>query len=71
VIAWTSKIFYEVALILINPPTDWISSQELVFSIFIGILIAIAASLVALAVHVKYRSFFKRKKGIEEEFKQG
>lgn len=70
VIAWSSQIFYQVSLILINPTIGWTSSQELVFSIFIGILLAIAASLVALAIHMKYRSFFKKRKKHVEDFGQ-
>jgi putative membrane protein len=71
VIAWSANIFHQVSFILIYPTAGGESGQELVFSIFIGILLAIAASLVALATHMKYRSFFKkRKKHIEEEFGQ-
>jgi len=44
---------------------------ELVFTIFIGILLAIAISLVALVINIKYGSFFKKRKKKVEEFEQG
>lgn len=71
VISWFSQIFHQVSFILINPAVEWARTQELVFTIFIGILLAIAASLVALAAHMKYRGFFKKRKKKIEEFEQG
>ncbi len=68
VITWSSQIFDHVSSILINPGVGW---AELVFSIFIGILLAIAASLIALVINMKYGDFFKRRKKKIEEFKQG
>jgi len=71
VISWFSQIFHQVSFILINPSVGWARAHELVFTIFIGILLTIAASLVALAVHMKYRGFFKKRKKKIEEFEQG
>jgi len=63
VIAWSSQIFSRVSVILIDPT---VKGVELVFTIFIGILLAIAASLIAFVINIKYGSFFKRQKEIEE-----
>lgn len=71
VISWFSQIFHQVSFILINPSVGWARAHELVFTIFIGILLTIAASLVALATHMKYRGFFKKRKKKIEEFEQG
>jgi len=68
VIAWSSQIFRQVSEILIDPTVAW---AELVFTIFIGILLAIAISLVALVINIKYGSFFKKRKKKVEEFEQG
>lgn len=68
VIAWSSQIFKQVSEILIDPTVAW---AELVFTIFIGILLAIAISLVALVINIKYGSFFKKRKKKLEEFEQG
>ncbi|MDH5447596.1 MAG: DUF373 family protein [Candidatus Bathyarchaeota archaeon] len=67
VIAWSSQIFSQVSCILIDPTVAW---AELVFTIFIGILLAIATSLVALVINIKYGSFFKKRKKKVEEFEQ-
>lgn len=66
VIAWSSQIFSRVSVILIDPT---VKGVELVFTIFIGILLAIAASLIALVINIKYGSFFKRRRE-DEEFEQ-
>ena len=71
VIAWSSQIFHQVSFILINPAIAEERTHELVFTMFIGILVAVAGSLSALAVHRKYRSFFKKRKKKVEEFEQG
>jgi putative membrane protein len=63
VIAWSSQIFSRVSVILIDPT---VKGVELVFTILIGILLAIAASLIALVVNMKYGRFFKRQKRAEE-----
>ena len=69
VIAWSSQIFGEVSRILIDPTSGWVS--ELVFKILIGILLAIAASLVAIVLHMRYRGFFKKRKKKVEDFEEG
>ena len=69
VIAWSSQIFGQVSKILIDPTSGWVS--ELVYKILIGILLAIAASLVALVIHMKYRGFFKKRKKKVEDFEEG
>jgi putative membrane protein len=70
VFGWSSQIFYEVSRILIDPTIGWLGGGELVFAIFIGILFAIASSLVALVINLRYGSFFKRRKKKIEEFEQ-
>ncbi len=70
VIAWSSQIFWEASSILIDPTIGLIGGGELVFAIFIGILFAIATSLVALVINLRYGSFFKRRKKRTEEFEQ-
>ncbi len=67
VIAWSSQIFSQVSAILIDPT---IKGAELVFTIFIGILLAIAMSLIALVINIKYGSFFKKRQKKVEEFEQ-
>jgi len=63
VIAWSSQTFSRVSVILIDPT---VKGVELVFTIFIGILLAIAASLIALVINMRYGRFFKRQKEVEE-----
>jgi putative membrane protein len=70
VFGWSSQIFFEVSRILIDPTIGWLGGGELVFAIFIGILFAIASSLVALVINLRYGSFFKRRKKKVEEFEQ-
>lgn len=70
VFAWSSQIFIEVSRILIDLTIGWLGGGELVFAIFIGILFAIASSLVALVINLRYGSFFKRRKKRIEEFEQ-
>ena len=67
VIAWSSQIFMQVSFILIDPT---IKGAELVFSILIGILLAIATSLMAFVINRKYRAFFRKRKERVEEFEQ-
>lgn len=67
VIAWSSQIFRQVSFILIDPT---IKGAELVFSMLIGILLAIATSLMALVINIKYRAFFRKRKKRVEEFEQ-
>ncbi len=70
VFGWSSQILFEVSRILIDPTIGWLGGGELVFAIFIGILFAIASSLVALVINLRYGSFFKRRKKKLEEFEQ-
>jgi putative membrane protein len=66
VIAWSSQIFSKVSAVLIDPT---LKGTELVFTLLIGILLAIAASLIALVVNIKYGAFFKKRQK-KEEFAQ-
>ncbi len=68
VIAWSSQIFLPVSEILLNPTAA--VQGLLTFSIFIGILLAVASSLLALVVNLKYGDFFKKRKKKVEEFEQ-
>ena len=70
VIAWSSQIFWEASSILIDPTIGLLGGGELVFAIFIGILFAIATSLVALVINLRYGSFFKKRRKRTEEFEQ-
>jgi len=63
VVAWSSQILLQVSSILQKPE---IGETELAFAIIIGVLLAIATSLIALVINLKYGSFFKRKKKVEE-----
>jgi putative membrane protein len=58
VVGWSSQIFYEASLILINPTLTY---ERLVFAIGIGIFLAIAFSFITLVLHRKYSSLFKDK----------
>jgi len=64
VIAWSSQIFLQVSYILRYPMEE---EAQLIFTIFIGILLAVASTLVALAANIKYGSFFKKRKRKVEE----
>lgn len=66
VIAWSSQIFSKVSAVLIDPT---LKGTELVFALLIGILLAIAASLIALVINIKYGTFFKKRQK-REEFEQ-
>ncbi|UCB60428.1 MAG: DUF373 family protein [Candidatus Bathyarchaeota archaeon] len=63
VVAWSTQIFLQVSSILKNPE---VGEAELVFAIIIGVLLAIATSLISLVINLRYGSFFKRKKKVEE-----
>jgi len=63
VVAWSTQIFLQVSSILKNPE---VGEAELVFTIIIGVLLAIATSLISLVINLRYGSFFKRKKKVEE-----
>jgi putative membrane protein len=70
VIAWSSQIFSQVSAILVSTPTTG-TGVALVFTIFIGILLAIATTLVVFVLNIKYGSFFRKKQKKVEEFGQG
>ena len=67
VVAWSSQIFLQVSNILKTPS---MGETELVFTIVIGILLAIAMSLIAFLINIKYGKFFKKRKEKVEEFEQ-
>ncbi len=70
VVAWSSRIFGEVSEILISPEIGEAGWTKLAFTIVIGILLAIAASLTSLVINRRYGPFFKRRKKKLEEFAQ-
>lgn len=65
VVAWSSQIFLQVSNILKNPN---VGETELAFTIIIGILLAIAMSLIAFIINRRYGGFFKKRKEKVEEF---
>ncbi|MCD6243562.1 DUF373 family protein [Candidatus Bathyarchaeota archaeon] len=69
VIAWSSQILEQTSRVLINPSE--LFPAGLVFSIFIGILLAIASFLIIFIVHRKYSGFFRKKEEEIEEFTEG
>lgn len=71
VVAWSSQIFGEVSEILISPEIGEVGWTKLAFTIVIGILLAIAASLMSLVINRRHGAFFKRRKKKLEEFEQG
>ncbi|HKZ88234.1 MAG TPA: hypothetical protein VJ066_03625, partial [Candidatus Bathyarchaeia archaeon] len=60
--------FDGAAEVLINPPLDSLAYANLVFSIIVGILIAIASVLVILIVHRQAKDFFATSKSKVDEF---
>lgn len=69
VIAWCSQIFSQVSAILVStPPTGM--GVALVFTIFTGILLAIATTLVVFVINMRYGGFFRRRQRKAEEFAQ-
>lgn len=69
VIAWSSQIFSQVSEILITPTVEG-AELALTITIIIGVLLAVATSIIALIINIKYGSFFKRRKKKVEEFEQ-
>ena len=69
VIAWSSQILEQTSKVLINPSE--LFPAGLVFSIFIGILLAIASFLIIFIVHRRYSGFFREKEEEIEEFAEG
>jgi putative membrane protein len=58
VVAWSSYIFYQASQILIDPT---LSYDTLVFSIIVGIVLAVASVLFTSLLHRKYAGFFREK----------
>jgi len=67
-VVWCRWIFDGAAEVLINPPLDSLAYANLVFSIIVGILIAIASVLVILIVHRQAKDFFATSKSKVDEF---
>ncbi len=64
VVAWSWQIFYQVSRILIAPALAY---EPLVYSIAIGIILAVASVVVTSLLHRQYASFFREKgKKVEE-----
>jgi len=64
VVAWSSQIFYQASQILIDPT---LSYDTLVFSIIVGIVLAVASVLFTSLLHRQYAGFFREKgRKIEE-----
>ncbi len=68
VVAWSSQIFYQTSLILIDPSLAY---TELVISIIIGVVLTVAAILVTSLSRRTFAAFFKKRKGEIEELKEG
>jgi uncharacterized membrane protein len=64
-IGWFGEILYATSDVLINPK---ISYDKLIFSIIIGILIAIASVLVVLVIHRSAKGFFEKTGEKVEDF---
>lgn len=67
-IGWSRWILDGTSAVLINPETA--ATENLIFSIIIGILIGIASALVILVIHRSARGFFKETKEQIEEFEE-
>jgi putative membrane protein len=65
VIIWSRQIFVETSEILKNPE---LSYERLIFSIIIGVLIAIATILIVFVIYRTFHDFFKGKEEQIEEF---
>jgi putative membrane protein len=64
VVAWSSEIFYQASQILIDPKLPY---DMLVFSIIVGIILAVASVLFTSLLHRQYAGFFREKdKKVEE-----
>ncbi len=66
VVAWSSQIFSQASRILREPAYEWFG---LAFSILIGMLLAVAMTLITYFVHWKYGDLFREKEA--KEFTQG
>jgi len=68
-VAWSSQILEQTSRVLINPSE--LFPTGLVFSIFIGILLAIASFMIIFVIHRKYSGFFREKEKEIEKFVEG
>jgi len=58
VVAWSSEIFYQASQILIEPT---LSYDTLIFSIIVGIALAVASVLLTSLLHRQHSGFFREK----------
>jgi putative membrane protein len=64
VVAWSYQIFYQASKILIDPALPY---ETLVFSIAVGIILAVASVIITSLLHRLYPSFFHvKEKQVEE-----
>ena len=68
VVAWSSQILEETSKILSSPTVSQPVPTGLIFSIVVGILLAVASFLVIFVVHRSAGSFFKKSGEEVEEF---
>ena len=70
VVAWSWTIFSQAAQVLIYPEeTGYVTG--LVFTIIIGVLLAVGATFVTFLLHRRFTGFFREKENEAEEFKEG
>jgi len=58
VVVWSAQIFYQTSQILIDPK---LSYDPLIFSIIVGIFLAVASVLITSLLHRQYSVFFREK----------
>jgi putative membrane protein len=64
VVAWSYQIFYQASKILIDPALPY---ETLVFSIAVGIILAVASVIITSLLHRLYPGFFRvKEKQVEE-----
>jgi len=64
VVIWSAQIFYQASQILIDPKLPY---DVLVYSIIVGIVLAVASVLFTSLVHRQYAGFFREKERKVEE----
>jgi putative membrane protein len=64
VVAWSYQIFYQASKILIDPALPY---ETLVFSIAVGIILAVASVIITSLLHRLYPGFFRVKEKQAEE----
>jgi hypothetical protein len=65
IIAWSRQILLATSDLLISPGIGY---ESVIFSIFVGVLLAIASLLVIFVVHRSARGFFQETEEQAEEF---